>query len=127
MITKKCLVCSTQFVGRSDKKYCSDQCRNVYNNKINSQLSKNIRKTNRILRVNRDILNKYYIIGIEEVSLFSLISEGFILTHFTNLYKDTKGAEIYFCYDIGYQLSKNEMVKILEKKKFEKKLMGQLP
>ncbi len=127
MITKKCLVCKTKFIGRSDKKYCSDQCRNVYNNRINAALSKDIRKTNRILRVNRDILNKYHLIGMEQVSLFSLISEGFILTYFTNMYKDSEGKEIYFCYDMGYQLSDNETVQVLEKKKFEKNLMGQLP
>ena len=127
MITKKCLVCKTEFVGRSDKKYCSDQCRNVYNNKLNSQFSKEVRRTNRILRANREILNKYFLMGLDQVSLFSLISEGFILTYFTNMYKNEKGQEVYFCYDIGYQFSENETLKILHKKLFEKQLMGQLP
>ena len=127
MISKKCLVCKTSFVGRSDKKYCSDQCRNVYNNKMNAALTKDIRKTNKILRTNRDILNKYHMMGVEHISLFTLISEGFILTYFTNLYKDWNGREVYFCYDLGYQLSNNESVQVFEKKKFEKKLIGQLP
>lgn len=127
MITKKCLVCKTEFVGRSDKKYCSDQCRNVYNNKLNSQFSKEVRRTNRILRTNREILNKYFLMGLDQVSLFSLISEGFILTYFTNMYKNEKGQEVYFCYDIGYQFSENETLQILHKKLFEKQLMGQLP
>ena len=32
---KNCLECSEKIVGREDKKFCSDGCRNSYNNKIN--------------------------------------------------------------------------------------------
>lgn len=126
MTTKKCLVCKTEIVGRSDKKYCSDQCRNVYNNKVNSQFYKEVRKTNKRLRTNREILNKYHQKDMQTVSLFSLISDGFILTYFTNLYKDAEGNDIYFCYDLGYQLQANESVVIFEKKVFEKRLVGEL-
>lgn len=126
MTTKKCLVCKTEIVGRSDKKYCSDQCRNVYNNKVNSQFYKEVRKTNKRLRTNREILNKYHQKDMQTVSLFSLISDGFILTYFTNLYKDSEGNDIYFCYDLGYQLQANESVVIFEKKVFEKRLVGEL-
>ena len=127
MKSKKCLVCDKVFVGRADKKYCSDQCRNVYNNKLNSTLYKEISKTNRRLRTNREILSKYFRLGMDSVSLFSLISDGFVLTYFTNLYKDSEGSEVYFCYDLGYKFAENETIIILDKKVFEKQLVGELP
>ncbi|MEZ4937388.1 MAG: hypothetical protein R2799_07320 [Crocinitomicaceae bacterium] len=126
MKSKKCLVCDKFFVGRIDKKYCSDQCRNVYNNKINSNLLKEIRKTNKRLRVNREILKKYNQLGVKNVSLFSLISDGFVLTYFTNMYKDSSGNEVYFCYDLGYQFAENETLRIFEKKVFERQLVRTL-
>ena len=33
---KNCLECGEAFNGRIDKKFCSDYCRNTYNNKINN-------------------------------------------------------------------------------------------
>ena len=32
---KLCLECGDKLFGRIDKKFCSDACRNAYNNKIN--------------------------------------------------------------------------------------------
>lgn len=122
MNIKKCPVCSSRFTGRSDKKFCCDQCRNAFNNKANSIILKEIRKTNKILRSNREILLKYNAKGKENVSLFSLISEGFILTYFTNIHKNEDGEDVFFCYDVGYQLSDNEFVKVFTKTQFEKSL-----
>jgi hypothetical protein len=34
-MNKVCLECGEKIVGREDKKFCSDGCRNAYNNKIN--------------------------------------------------------------------------------------------
>ena len=36
---KTCLECGEKIVGREDKKFCSDGCRNAYNNKINKELN----------------------------------------------------------------------------------------
>ena len=36
LMEKKCLECESPLVGRVDKKFCSDYCRNSYNNKINT-------------------------------------------------------------------------------------------
>ncbi len=32
---RTCLECHEKIVGREDKKFCSDGCRNAYNNKMN--------------------------------------------------------------------------------------------
>jgi hypothetical protein len=39
-----------KIVGREDKKFCSDGCRNAYNNKINKDSNNYMRNTNNKLR-----------------------------------------------------------------------------
>jgi hypothetical protein len=56
METKKCLECEEIIKGRIDKKFCSDLCRNSYNNKLNSDNNNYVRNVNNILRKNRRIL-----------------------------------------------------------------------
>ena len=40
---KTCLECGEPILGRSDKKFCSDLCRNAYNNKANSDSNNFVR------------------------------------------------------------------------------------
>ena len=44
---KKCPECGDKIVGRVDKKFCSDACRNAFNNNINKDHKNLIRNTNR--------------------------------------------------------------------------------
>ena len=37
---RECLECSTALMGRVDKKFCNDQCRNSYNNRLLKQDAK---------------------------------------------------------------------------------------
>ena len=53
---KQCLECGDKIVGRIDKKFCSDGCRNAYNNKVNKDSKNLIRNTNNRLRKNYRIL-----------------------------------------------------------------------
>jgi len=55
---KKCAECGDEFIGRADKKFCSDQCRSAFNNKLNSDHSQFMRNVNNILRKNRRIQAK---------------------------------------------------------------------
>ena len=56
MEERKCLECNEKLVGRIDKKFCSDFCRNNYNNNINKDNTNLIRNTNHRLRKNWRIL-----------------------------------------------------------------------
>ena len=55
---KNCLECNKTLKGRVDKKFCSDLCRNSYNNKLNSDTNSYVRNINNILRKNRRILEE---------------------------------------------------------------------
>jgi len=56
METKQCLECGDPVKGRIDKKFCSDYCRNAYNNKVNKDSKNLIRNINNRLRKNHKIL-----------------------------------------------------------------------
>ena len=55
-MTKQCLECGDKIVGRIDKKFCTDGCRNAYNNRVNKDSKNLIRNTNNRLRKNYRIL-----------------------------------------------------------------------
>jgi predicted nucleic acid-binding Zn ribbon protein len=105
---RNCLECGRPFDGRSDKKYCSDQCRTSKFNKQNTDQNKFMRNINNILRKNRRILEQLNPSGKTTVTKTDLLDEGFKFAYFTNEYR-TKTGKIYrFCYEHGYlELEKN--------------------
>ncbi len=100
---KNCLYCGKEIVGRKDKKYCDDQCRNSYNNQMNSDASDFVRQINGILRKNRKILEDLLPPdGMTKVSVKTLLTSGFNFSHHTHLYTTRAGAVYTYCYEFGY-------------------------
>ncbi|HNW98584.1 MAG TPA: hypothetical protein PKK00_09270 [Bacteroidales bacterium] len=102
MEKRKCLECKEVFTGRSDKKFCSDQCRNSYNNRINSDTTNYVRNVNNILRKNRRILQELNPIDKAKVHKDKLLEKGFNFRYYTNVLITKKGTTYYFCYEYGY-------------------------
>ena len=104
---KKCIECEEEFIGRSDKKFCSDACRNSYNNRLNSDENNLIRNTNNILRKNRRII-KELIPQDKSISIEKdkLLQKGFNFNLHTEMITTKAGKIYFFCYEYGYlQLS----------------------
>lgn len=103
MELKTCLHCSKEVVGRADKKFCDNQCRNEYNNTQNGTSNNYIRKVNRIIKKNRNILEelcpKDKSIKVTHKELSKL---GFSFEYFTNTYTTKAEKTYYFCYEYGY-------------------------
>ncbi len=101
--TQACRECGGPFRGRADKKFCSDQCRSMYNNR-RRRVRENmyIREINRILKNNREILVMLNPHGRNKVSLSKLRSRGFNFEYFTSVRKARDGGKFFFCYDQGY-------------------------
>jgi hypothetical protein len=99
---RKCLDCGEEFSGRIDKKFCSDMCRNAYNNKLNSDTSNLVRNVNSILRKNHRILQQLNAAEKTKVHKKKLADKGFDFNYFTSIYKTQKGSEYRFCYEQGY-------------------------
>jgi hypothetical protein len=105
---RKCLECNEEFSGRIDKKFCSDMCRNAYNNKLNSDTSNLVRNVNSILRKNHRILQQLNVAEKTKVHKKKLADKGFDFTYFTSIYKTQKGSEYHFCYEQGYLALEND-------------------
>ena len=99
---KKCIECGTKFAGRVDKKFCSDQCRSAYNNKLNNDSSKLLRNIDNALKRNRRILKELNPNGKTKVHRDKLNKAGFDFEHITSIYKTKEGSLYKFCYEYGY-------------------------
>ena len=56
---KTCLECGEKIVGRVDKKFCSDYCRNAHHNNLNKDRKNLVRNVNNLLRKNYRILEEF--------------------------------------------------------------------
>ena len=110
-----CLECGEPFVGRSDKKFCSDACRNSYNNQVNKNDKNFIRNTNNQLRKNWRILEELNPTDKKTVSKKQLMIKGFEFNLFTNIHTTKEGVTYNFCYNQGYLLLDNDMYLLVKR------------
>lgn len=115
---KKCLECDEKIIGREDKKFCCDGCRNAYNNKINKDSTNLMRNINNKLRKNYRILCGLNPDGKVKVPRNKLVMKGFDFEFFTSQYITQTGNVYRFLYDHGYMPIENEMY-VLVKKQFD--------
>jgi predicted nucleic acid-binding Zn ribbon protein len=100
---KVCLECGEKLVGRADKKFCSDQCRISYNNKLNSDETNYVRNVNNALRKNRRILTELNTTQkTVSVSREKLLEKGFDFKYFTSTFTTKEGKLYKYCYEQGY-------------------------
>lgn len=114
----KCLECGSVIRGRTDKKFCNDYCRNSYHNRLKSRMGASVRKINKILRDNYQILRQRVPedTGKITVSLKELLAAGFNFTYHTSIYTTKKGHTYYFCYEYGYMALGQEKYILVKRK-----------
>jgi hypothetical protein len=112
---KECLECNESFVGRSDKKFCSDYCRNSFNNKVQPETKNLIRNTNNRLKKNYKILTALNPYGKTKIPKAKLTDLGFYFQHITSIYTTKTGNAYYYIYDQGYLLLENDFVLLIRK------------
>jgi hypothetical protein len=116
---RKCLDCEEIIKGRADKKFCSDLCRNSYNNKLNQDSTNHVRNINNILRRNRRTIEELSPEGKASVHKSKLVEKGFDFNYYTNTYKNQKGDVYFFCYEYGYLPIKNDFYFLVKRKERE--------
>ena len=113
-----CLDCNAVIKGRADKKFCDDQCRNNYNNRLKFEDSSIVKQVNAVLRKNRSILQKLNPEGKVKLSRERLAKHGFNFTYFTHVYETYKGATYHFCYEYGYLKLENDELLLVKRDEF---------
>ncbi len=112
---KKCLECGHTVRGRIDKKFCSDACRNTYNNKFNKDSKNLVRNINNALRKNYRILESMNPEEKTKTTRDKLLANGFDFTVFTSIYTTKAGTVYYFVYDQGYLPLENDFFALVKK------------
>ncbi len=107
---KNCPECGEIVHGRSDKRFCSDICRNVYHNRERLNQSEAVKEVNLILSRNRRILQQCFLSKTRRVHTAYLSSCGFDFRYFTHQGMNPKGDLVVYCYEIGYQKLGNDKV-----------------
>lgn len=114
-MTKTCLECEEKIVGREDKKFCSDGCRNAYNNKINKDSTNYMRNINNKLRKNYRILSELNSDGKSKTTRTKLLSKGFDFDYFTSILNTKSGNTYFFVYEQGYMILENDYYMLVKK------------
>lgn len=114
-MTKVCLECGDKIVGREDKKFCSDGCRNAYNNKINKDQTNLMRTINNKLRKNYRVLCELNPDDKTKTTRTKLLAKGFDFEFFTSIYTTKTGNIYYFLYDQGYMAVENDWFVLVRK------------
>jgi len=116
-VNRSCLECGVKIIGRSDKKFCSDSCRNTYNNEQNKDATNLIRNTNNQLRKNYRILQKLNPNDKTKTTKSKLLLSGFDFNLFTSIYTTKTGNVYYFVYDQGYLILENDYLALVKRNK----------
>ncbi len=115
---KICPVCKQEFDGRTDKKFCCDQCRNTFNNHKYADFSNQTRNINRILKNNRKILANFYEKGLLKPHKDKLLKAGYNFDYLTSIYTTKTKKTYHYCYDFGITAIEDNLFLIVEKKEY---------
>ena len=107
--------CGQRLIGRSDKKFCEDACRNAFNNRYNKDHTNLMRNTHNKLRKNWRILNGLNPKQKAKASKKILERRGFDFGFMTSIYTTKAGTIYYFVYDQGYLPLENDYFALVKR------------
>lgn len=110
-----CIDCNAELKGRTDKKFCDDQCRSNYNNRLKANDQSFLKRVNQILKKNRDILVEKNPEGKAKVKRAELLRKGFNFDYHTHTYATQRGMTYIFCYEYGYLLLEGDEVLLVKR------------
>lgn len=102
MEKRTCAECGDALMGRADKKFCSDTCRNAYNNRMSGESNNTMRRTILALKKNRRILDELYKANKKKINKKTLLDKGYDYNKLTHFYVNKKNQVYRFCFDYGF-------------------------
>ena len=114
-MNKRCPECGDKIIGRADKKFCCDACRNTHNNALNKDSKNLVRNINNRLRKNYRILESLNPDGKTKTTKEKLLRLGFNFEFYTNIYTTKTGSVYFYLYDQGYLALENDFYLIVKR------------
>lgn len=112
-----CISCGKTFIGRTDKKYCSQACKNTFNYQRRSNTKSATKTIDTILHKNREILE--VIMGPKrkrmKISKTELTKMGFQSEYITGFYINSQDKMYRYVYDFAWMEFTGEKVMIVKK------------
>lgn len=109
-----CIFCGRELSGRSDKKFCDDNCRNNHSYKQNKYNNDVINKINKSLLYNRNILKSITKSRRKIVKKQILVNNKFNFDMMTGVRRTQKQQEYKLVYDYAYRYINDEDVLIIK-------------
>ncbi len=109
-----CVFCGRTLVGRSDKKFCDDSCRNNYAYQHNKFDKDVVNKVNKSLLYNRNVLRSITRCGRKIVKRQILVDNNFNFDVITGVYRTNKQQEYRLLYDYAYKCINDEDVLVVK-------------
>ena len=107
-----CLECGDKIkYGRTDKKFCSDDCRNRHHNEKQKESRAYRRKVLAILAKNYDLLDALIKMGVDSADFANLVTLGFTPDVVTFCHRSRRHDD-YACFDIKYKMSESRIYSI---------------
>jgi hypothetical protein len=115
---KTCAHCQTTFVGRADKRFCSIDCKNSFNNQLRKNTKDITQEIDTYLHRNREILKiltgKAYKITLDKLLL---VRAGFRFEYMTGVYFNKEQKMYRLVYDYAWMDFTDQKVLIVQKSK----------
>lgn len=121
IINGVCPECGRSFRGRSDKKFCSIQCKNNHHNRLASAERFIKHRTLSSLDSNYRILREMLLSDKKTAEISDLCALGYSPEIVTGYRKDSKGHREMRCFDIKYCQSETRIFNLERQETFRRK------
>jgi predicted nucleic acid-binding Zn ribbon protein len=123
---KNCAYCQKEFVGRTDKRFCSANCRAMQHRTMHQNNTPSIiKETNAFLLINYHILLAIWHEQPKQnsgklnqiiIPRIDLDKKGFRFNYITGIYINKEGKTYHYVYDFAWMLFSTQDVLIVKKK-----------
>ena len=111
-----CLECGDLIrYGRTDKRFCCDDCKSKYHNDQAKKGRLYRNKVNALIRKNYEILDLLVHEGIDSADLGEMLLRGFTPTVMTSCHRSGRH-HVYGCYDIKYRMTEAKVYSVMKLK-----------
>jgi len=116
-VIKKCENCGAKVIGRTDKRFCDNECRTEYNNQKTREKVKQMPEC--IARIQKTIINNYNILTTlksrseQFFSKMYLMELGFSFRYVTSAIEQ-EGTIWYFCFNQAYIITGDRIMLLAE-------------